>query len=375
MPSTEIRLENKLGGWKSSVVSTECTLHQLSPYIGKMKSSMAKGLVENFSHYGDTVYDPFAGCGTIALESWILGRKVIANDLSPYAHILTMGKMNPLNTENKILETIEELSNEIKEEGLKTDLRQIPDWVKEFFDERTLHEIIVWKDKLTSKNQWFLLSCLMGILHHQRPGFLSYPCSHTVPYLRTKKFPPKDFPDLYKYRPLEPRLQSKALRAIRRLPKLDYGLARNCFQNNSEHLTPPVKVNSIISSPPYMRRLDYGRDNRLRLWLLGENNWKELDNVISPSESNFLDSMRICFRTWLDVLVENGKCVLVLDDSYSKKYELSLIDTIIKIACEEVGGYRHLGNFEDKIPNERRVRRNHSGSKSEIIVVLEKEKI
>lgn len=295
MLKTNNFFEIPIGDWKQSVVGTECTLHQLSPYIGKMKSLMAKSLVENFSTPGDTIYDPFVGCGTIALEGWILDRNVIANDLSSYAYALTMGKINPMKSEHTIIETIENISIEIEEESREINLNSIPKWVRDFFNDQTLSEIVVWKDKLISKENYFLLSCLLGILHHQRPGFLSYPSSHTVPYLRDKKFPPKDYPELYSYRPLRSRLQKKALRAIKRLPNLNDCYTRICFNENSENLKLPKIVDCIISSPPYMRRLDYGRDNRLRLWVMGDSDWKGLDQVASPSESNF-------WKAWKNVL-------------------------------------------------------------------------
>lgn len=84
--------------------------------------------------------------------------------------------------------------------------------------------------------------------------------------------------------------------------------------------------------------------------------------------------MEKCFKTWIEFLKDKGKCVLVFDNSFSKKYQVPLVDVIVDIACNKVGGYKHLGNFEDEIPDERRVRRNHTGSKSEIIVILEKSK-
>ena len=81
--------------WKGSALSSECTLHQISPYIGKTKSSIARGLIEHFTISGQTVLDPFCGCGTIALEAWLAGRNCIATDLSPYAHLLTVAKLSP----------------------------------------------------------------------------------------------------------------------------------------------------------------------------------------------------------------------------------------------------------------------------------------
>jgi len=364
--------KNPIGNWNGSVIGIECSLHQLSPYIGKMKSSMAKNLVTAFSNFRDTVYDPFVGCGTVALESWILNRQVIANDLNPYASMLTKGKLNPHLSENSTLSLIDQIGKEIEEKQFIIDSTKIPTWVKQFFHEDTLNEIIIWKDLLIERQEWFLLSCLLGILHHQRPGFLSFPSSHTVPYLRDKKFSKEEYPELYSYRSLKPRLEKKVTRALKRVPHLDFSLQRLCYQENTETLIPEIKANAIITSPPYMRRLDYGRDNRLRLWLLGENGWKQLDEKVSPSEDSFLKIMRNCFKTWLQVLFKDGHCILVLDNSYSKKYKMPLTEALIKIAVNEVGGYKHIANFEDPIPNDRRVRRHHNGSKSEIIVVLKR---
>lgn len=371
--SATAQVEKKIiGNWNGSVVGSECTIHQLSPYIGKMKSAMARYLVTTFSDLGDIVYDPFVGSGTVALESWILKRQVIANDMNSYAATLSRGKLNPFQSESLALSMIEEIGKVIAGNQYTTDLTNIPKWVKDFFHEDTLCEIIVWKNMLVERREWFLLSCLLGILHHQRPGFLSYPSSHSVPYLRDKKYPPNKYPELYGYRALKPRLIKKVSRALKRVPQLDFNLNRLCYQKDAETLIPDIKANAIITSPPYMRRLDYGRDNRLRLWLLGENDWRKIDEKVTPSESSFLNTMRNCFEVWLDILEAKGNCVLVLDNSYSKQYDMPLVDALIEIAANEVCGYRHISNYEDPIPNDRRVRRHHSGSNSEIIVFLKR---
>ncbi len=56
---------------------------------------MAAALVEQYTTAGTVVYDPFFGCGTFAFESWRAGREVIAHDVSPYARLLTRGKLFP----------------------------------------------------------------------------------------------------------------------------------------------------------------------------------------------------------------------------------------------------------------------------------------
>src|ERR1043165_553947 len=81
--------------WREPCADAECSLHQLSPYIGKVKSSIAGELVEHYSQKGDLVVDPFAGAGTIPLEAVIRGRRAFASDISPYARILCHAKLSP----------------------------------------------------------------------------------------------------------------------------------------------------------------------------------------------------------------------------------------------------------------------------------------
>src|SRR5689334_6083804 len=81
--------------WRQSATSTECALHQLAPYIGKLKSTIARDLVSSFSRPGDLVIDPFCGSGTVPLEALLLGRRVLASDISSYAATLTRAKLAP----------------------------------------------------------------------------------------------------------------------------------------------------------------------------------------------------------------------------------------------------------------------------------------
>lgn len=223
---------------------------------------------------------------------------------------------------------------------------------------------------LKRRRRWFLLASLLGILHHQRPGFLSFPSSHTVPYLRVKKFPRSHFPELYKYRSLRERLEAKVTRAFRRMPDLDFSLGRSCFLKDAGTFTTPEYVDAIITSPPYMRLLDYARDNRLRLWFLGAHDWRSLDQIISPREDAFLKLMRCCFTNWKAVLKPGHYCVLVIGDAFGRVPKRNLPEVVSRIATEEVGGYVRVCEYTEAIPNERRVRRGIKGSASETIVVL-----
>jgi len=331
---------------------------------------MAACLVSQFTNEGDLVYDPFSGSGTVALEAWLAGRRVMANDLSPYASLLTRAKLFPYRSLQDALIDIEHATAPATALRGDLDLRKVPGWVRQFFHPETLRDVLAWTNVLKRRRRWFLLASLLGILHHQRPGFLSFPSSHTVPYLRTKKFPRSRFAELYEYRSLRDRLKAKVERAFRRVPDLDFNVARACFSKSADALVPPERVDAIITSPPYMRLLDYGRDNRLRLWFLGTHDWRSLDRIVSPDEDTFLELMRRCFTKWKTVLKPYHCCVLVIGDACSRAGRGNLPQVVSRIAIEEVGGYSRVCEYTEIIPNERRVRRGIVGSTSETIVVL-----
>jgi hypothetical protein len=48
--------------WRQSSLGTECTLQQLAPYIGKLKTTVAARLIERYSGKRDKIIDP--------LRSW-----------------------------------------------------------------------------------------------------------------------------------------------------------------------------------------------------------------------------------------------------------------------------------------------------------------
>ncbi|MYB35442.1 MAG: hypothetical protein F4X92_10080 [Gammaproteobacteria bacterium] len=142
--------------WLDACIHTECTFHQLSPYIGKLKSTIAKDLVMRYSKPGDVVVDPFSGSGTIPLEAALLDRKVIAYDVSLYAMTLTRGKLEaPTEVDDALL-----IANELMMEAEKNplpDLRRVPKWVRTFFHSRTLKKTFRFAKVVRESEQFFYI--------------------------------------------------------------------------------------------------------------------------------------------------------------------------------------------------------------------------
>lgn len=362
--------------WHGSLNSRECTLQQLCPYVGKMKSGMAKALVNVYSKPGDTVLDPFSGSGVVPLEAVLAGRRAWANDLSPYAYVLTRGKLGTPGSERLAMQRARELIDAVEQEAPSVDLAAVPEWVCEFFHPDTLREALAAFRILRQKRDYFLTACLLGILHHVRPGFLSFPASHLVPYLRKNKYPPDEFPDMYAYRDLRSRLLAKVKRAYRRhmLP-IDWEERQyHVWQVNAMNL--PIQdetVNAVVSSPPYFGALDYARDNRLRLWFLGCEDWRELDASLTANRKVYLLQMTTCLQEIYRVLEATSYCVLVLGDVERDGKIRRTAEILAELAIDATrGGFEIETIYDDRIPDERRSRRKTRTTKFERILVMRK---
>ena len=373
---TELVTELDARLWHGSFNSRESTLQQLSPYVGKMKSAMARVLITLYSKPGDVVLDPFSGSGVVPLEAVLTGRRAWANDLSPYAYVLTRGKLEAPGRRKVAIERAEALIDAVEGDAPSVDLTVIPEWVREFFHPDTLREILTAFRTLRQQEDCFLTSCLLGILHHVRPGFLSYPASHLVPYLRKNKYPPDEFPEMYAYRDLRSRLLAKVKRAYRRhmLPVAWEQRQYNVWQVNSMNL--PIEdetVDAIISSPPYFGALDYARDNRLRLWFLGCEDWKELDASLTANSKVYLPQMAICLEEMYRVLKPGSHCVLVLGDVERDGKTRRTAEILADLAVEATQNQFAVDTiYDDRIPDKRRSRRRTRTTKFERILVMHK---
>jgi hypothetical protein len=373
-PKIGPRLDARL--WHGSFNGRESTLQQLSPYVGKMKSGMARVLIRLYSKTGDTILDPFSGSGVVPMEAALAGRRAWANDLSPYAYVLTRGKLEAPGNVKAALQRTKDLLDIVNREVPTVDLKVMQEWVGDFFHPDTLREVVAAFRILRQRKDHFLTACLLGILHHVRPGFLSYPASHLVPYVRRTKYPPDEFPKMYAYRDLSSRLVAKVRRAYRRpLLPINWGQRQfRVWQTNAMKL--PIEessVDTIISSPPYFGALDYARDNRLRLWFLGCEDWRRLDASLTANNKVYIQQMSVCLQEMGRVLKRGGYCVLVLGDVERDGKTHCTAEILADLAVEVTQGEYIVDTIlDDRIPDERRSRRQTRTTKFERILVMRK---
>lgn len=112
--------------WTYKNADTQYLTHGLHPYPARMIPQIPATLLDYFKQVGtieegDRVYDPFSGSGTTAVEGRLHGLHTEANDINPFACMLTLAKAVPI--EDGLLD---EAHTELTD-GLSEDLANIRD--------------------------------------------------------------------------------------------------------------------------------------------------------------------------------------------------------------------------------------------------------
>lgn len=323
-------------------------LHSLSPYQGRLTPSLAHWLIKIFSKKGDVILDPFMGVGTVPLEADFLQRRGIGNDLNIYAWVVGKGKVErrPIDYYLDYLRDIKEIDTS----GI--DISGDAQWIQDYFYPETLKEIIWLNTKLYEEKEWFLYACLMGILHGNRPGYLSVYTGCIIPMKPRPITHPKYRPDKDKpeYRALIPRMAAKVMRMYSTgFPpttnaKIIHGDARVLnLEDNS--------IDVVICSPPYYNTLDYVGQNRVRLYFFGLDKEKQdtLKGELIQSSKTYLDEMVKVGKELKRCLKPNSLIVYVLGDVHRTKYSINTAKEVSQVYQEKLW-FEEIAIVNDEIP-------------------------
>lgn len=343
-------------------------LHSLSPYQGRMTPSLAHWLVKIFSKKGDVVLDPFMGVGTVPLEADFLWRKAIGVDLNVYGFVIAKGKFErkPL---DYYLNYLKEIGNIDTSE---IDTGHISNWIQAYFHPETLKEIVYLNDKLIEEKEYFLLGCLLGILHGNRPGYLSVWTGCIIPMTPRPVKHPQYRPDKDKaeYRAVIPRMAAK----IMRMYSTGFPLETNAriFLGDARDLKlKDDSVDVIICSPPYYNTLDYVGQNRVRLYFLGLNKKKQdlLRQELIQDSKSYLADMVDVGKELKRVLKDGSLIVFVLGDVHRAKYSINTAKEVSNVYRMRKLDFEELTIVDDEIPLNKVVSRSKRRKFDRILVL------
>ncbi len=282
-------------------------LHEIS-YRACFKPQLPEFFISRLTRPGESVYDPFMGRGTTAVQAALQGRRPIGNDINPLSALLTRPRLAPPSLD-----------------AIEARLKQI-DWTKgaleredllAFYHADTLSQICSLRRWLLAcaplhkdvdpADDWIRMVAINRLTGHS-PGFFSV---YTMPpnqavsveaqlkinAKRNQTPPPRDVAALINKK-------SRALLSEGPPPPHPEALLAS---DDAAH-TPSIangSVRLIVTSPPFLDIVQYAADNWLRNWFAGIDP-EGVKISMHRSESAWSQMVRDCFGEFARVVASGG---------------------------------------------------------------------
>jgi hypothetical protein len=256
------------------------SMHAMCSYQGMFPAKLVRYFLSRFTSPGDLVADPFCGRGTTVLQGRVDAREVVACDLNPLAYVLSRAKARPP-TWAAFDRYLGDLARRCR--GTARSGIDVPDEIAMLFHSSTLDQLTFLRSHLLERprDRWsdedfMLAGCVAGVLHGgtrsdgssaylsiSMPNTFSMSPNYVRRYIAEHSLVPPD-QDVFAC------VRSKAARLY--LDGTDGPDATVHFTDANEFLRRSDiagRVNLIVTSPPYLRVVNYATANWIRLWWLG----------------------------------------------------------------------------------------------------------
>ncbi len=353
------------------------TLHYCISYRAAFKPELPQYFINRFlKKKKRTILDPFGGRGTTSIQANLDGHYAIHNDINPLSIFLAESR--------KIIPSIEKMEKLIH--GFNLDKKRAEDEkdneLVHFYHPKTLLEIKnlkeIYKNDKSPELTYIMLTALSR-LHGHSNGFFS-----------VYTFPQISIPPLSQKRNNEKRNQSPEYKSIKEriIKKMRNDLSdpippfyhefskRNQYTRSFSFEMKEIaseSVDLIVTSPPFLDKVDYINDNWLKAWFLDiDLNYLSGVSILQdPNEwKEFIEkTLKECRR----VMKKNSFLVMEVGDVLYKKELLNLDELVIK-AAEKSSLYwvKSIINSQKftKLSNCWNISNNEKGTNSNRCVVL-----
>ena len=288
--------------------------HSMHPWPAKFIPDIPSAAIAMLSDPGDTVLDPFCGCGTTAVEALVSNREVIAIDVNPLAVLITKGKCQvPGPAERlEIFKWAKTLAPQIASEELLAAAPQIPN-LPYWFDEPVIAQLVYLLREIRAIGvapaflETVFSSIIVGVSHQE---------SETR-YRRIERATSAE-DTLARFRR---RLSQGLDMALSTEGRISVEGKRTFEEFDARKLSdclPPACAHLAVFSPPYPNSFDYHLYHRFRMFWLGMNPVSVKHSEIGahlryqPDHFTWLDDMRCVFQGVVHCLRRGGFAVCVV---------------------------------------------------------------
>ncbi len=315
------------------------SLHYVVSYRASFKPELPNFCIKRYSRKGDVVLDPFSGRGTTALQANLLGRVAWGCDINPLGVRLTSAKTQPVGLDEIVLRL-----NEINFRR-PVSLDGYQEYFEPFYHPDTYRELINLRKAIATNGDQvnnFIELLATSRLHGHSPGFFSV---YSFPQI---SIPPESQRTINKKRHQEPEYRAIAPRIIKKAAQsLRDGFSSEFFAVSSANkfsisdsrdmnFVPTNSVDLIVTSPPFLDKVDYLNDNWLECWFNGISMDKFKENLVMCRDvSQWQVFMRDVLQEMCRVLKPRSYAVVEVGEVESTQGMIYL-DEVVARAAEEV---------------------------------------
>jgi SAM-dependent methyltransferase len=332
--------------WRNAPRGWGDPLHTIAPYIGGFPPALAHYFIKRFSEPGDVVYDPFAGGGTVPLEALLRNRDGWGSDAFEYATILTRAKCHPMSSQ-RFEEYLEEVLIQADEIDAPLELLD-DDRPRVFFSEYTLKQLLSVRHVLRgdeTNEAAYLKAIISGVLHGPSEMFLSLSTRDTfsgsVDYVR-------EYAKEHDLEKPKRDIRKSAMKKQERVSKelVDFPAEASAWVEKADCKNVPFpddSVDLLLTSPPYMRVLDYSWNNWLRLWWLDADRESEREELtLTESERKYKEFVQDTLSEMQRVLAEDGIAIIVVGDVRKELANRTEYFNTAQMFAEQAANHTHL---------------------------------
>ncbi len=307
----------------------------------------------------DLVYDPFCGRGTVGLEAALLGRRALMSDANPLAQALAAAKVQ-IPSATRAHRRLRELR--VGYAAGVEDLVETPESIRMLYTDETLRQLLYLRRELRAGPADVLLrAVVLGMLHggHSAAGAtrgfsISMPNTFAMAPAYVERYISKHglvAPECDVFAMLELRL------ARLQLPSTTLDCGRSWAQDATAPIAMEERPKLVLTSPPYLQVISYGKYNWVRLWFLGAEA-TSVDRALCTTSSLprylvFMESVLLSLR---DVVAEDGYVALVIGDVRRGEQQLDLAAAVRDSVALPAGWHDH-GTLIDRLPTRHKVSR------------------
>lgn len=374
-------ISSQVGGlpWHGAPRRWGNALHAQCSYMAMFPPALPHFLIRWLSQPGDVVYDPFSGRGTTLLEAGLLGRIAAGSDANPLAWVLSAAKAQPA--------TLEQLTDRIFKLRTRSPGSRVvdaPESIRPLFSPSVLSQLVSIKQQLDARKavDRYLLATLCGILHlnARKDGT---PRGLSVAMPNTFAMAPKYVARYIKQHGLRPPNVNVLEMLSERVHTLDspdlkfppgYAWIADATAQREWPRNLP-RASLIVTSPPYLAVMKYGKLNWIRSWLVGSDP-REIDRRLftTSSLSKYLAFVTKTLEAASARLKPSGYMCLVVGDVHRNRKHVNLAHEVVN-HCVPKTDFRVALTITDHLPTKHKVSRiwgptRGRATKTDRIIVL-----